>query len=412
MLGGRWTAGRCAAAGACLAASLAWGGATARAAETPPAPPAIAAPSAVLADAASGRVLFQHGGDVVRPPASMTKIMTLVLAVQALRSGRVRWGDLVAASDEAYRTGGSQIWLEPGEVLPFGQLLTAVAVGSANDAAVAIAEHLAGSETAFVAEMNAMAARLGMRATHFVNASGLDGPGQATRTTALDMARLGAYAAGMPELVRLTSRREDRSLRDGRGGHLWLVNTNRLLGQVPGVDGLKTGYTAAAGFCLTATARRDGLRLVAVVMGAPTSRARFETAASLLNWGFAHYRAVYAARAGQPLAQVAVRGGRAAWVAVGPAHDVAFALPRGEKAQWARRLRLTSAAEAPVRAGQHLGSLTVEGPDGVRQVAVVALTAVPRATAWDVVRRLTAWWRGAARAAGAPSRLDIPTGVY
>jgi D-alanyl-D-alanine carboxypeptidase (penicillin-binding protein 5/6) len=411
MWGRRWTAGRCAAAGACLAASLAWGGATARAAEAP-APPAVAAPSAVLVDAASGRVLFQRGGDVVRPPASMTKIMTLVLAVQALRSGRVRWGDLVAASDEAYRTGGSQIWLEPGEVLPFGQLLTAVAVGSANDAAVAIAEHLAGSEPAFVAEMNAMAARLGMRATRFVNASGLDGPGQATRTTALDMARLGAYAAGMPELVRLTSRREDRSLRDGRGGHLWLVNTNRLLGQVPGVDGLKTGYTAAAGFCLTATARRDGLRLVAVVMGAPTSRARFETAASLLNWGFAHYRAVYAARAGTPLARVPVRGGRAAWVAVGPEHDVAFALPRGESARWERRLRLVAGVEAPVRAGQPLGSLTVRTPDGMRRVPVVALAAVPRATAWDVVRRLTAWWRGAARAAGAPSRLDIPVGVY
>lgn len=366
-----------------------WAGGVATADATV-APPTVGAPSAALVDVSNDRVLFARGGEIARPPASMAKIMTLVLAVRALRSGRVRPGDLVAVSDEAYHTGGAQIWLEPGEVLPFGQLLTAVAVGSANDAAVAIAEHLSGSVPAFVDEMNACARRIGMRHTRFVNPNGLDAPGRATETTALDMARLGAYAARMPELVRLTSTREDTSLRDGKGGHLWLVNTNRLLGRVPGVDGLKTGFTSAAGFCLTASAERSGLRLVAVVMGAPNSKARFADAASLLNWGFAHYRAVYLAHRGERVATVPVRGGAARAVALTAARDLTFTVASGTPAaRVARSLRLPDALTAPVRAGQAVGEAvyTVPGAGSLR-VGLVAGARVDRARPFDLLRRL------------------------
>ncbi len=369
-------------------------GPRARAAAAPsplsPPPPAVGAPAAVLAEAGDGRVLFERGGGSVRAPASMAKIMTMVLAVRALESGRVRVSDLVSASEGAYRTGGSQIWLEPGEVLPFGQLLTAVAVGSANDAAVAIAEHMAGSVPAFVAEMNAFAARLGMRHTRFVNPNGLDATGQTTKTTALDMARLAVYAARMPELVRLTSTREDRTLRNGHGGHLWLVNTNRLIGVVPGVDGLKTGFTNAAGYCLAATAERSGLRLVAVVMGAPSSRARFADATSLLNWGFAHYRAVYAAHRGERLATVAVVRGRARAIDLIAARDAVFTLPRDAATpSLGRRLSLAAPLVAPVRAGQVAGAARFTLPGvGTRTVPLVTATGTSRVGLFDVLRRL------------------------
>lgn len=366
--------------------------------------PPVSAPAAVLLDVASGRVLVDKGGEQLRRPASMAKIMTLVLALRAMNAGRVRPTDLVAVSDEAYRTGGSQIWLEPGEVLPFGHLLTAVAVGSANDAAVALAEHLAGSMPAFVDEMNATAGRLGMRHTRFVNPNGLDAPGEETLTTAMDMARLGAYAASVPGLLRLTRLREDRTIRDGKGGHLWLVNTNRLLGRVAGVDGLKTGYTSRAGFCLTATGVRDGLRLVAVVMGATTSKARFGDASTLLNWGFAHYRAVFAARTGVALGQVPVRGGKAPGVAVGVVSDVSFLRPAGEPTAPRRRVHLPASVSAPVRKGTVVGELVATLNGQTRRVPLVALTDVARATPLDLLRRFAGLAPGERKSVGAPVR--------
>jgi serine-type D-Ala-D-Ala carboxypeptidase (penicillin-binding protein 5/6) len=353
-------------------------------------PPVVSAPSAVLLDASSDQVLFERGGNVVRAPASMAKIMTMILAVQALQSGKVHARDLVAVSDDAYHTGGSQIWVEPGEVLPFGQLLMAVAVGSANDAAVAIAEHLSGSVPSFVAEMNAFAKKLGMAHTRFVNPNGLDSPGQPTETTALDMARLGAYAAGMPDLLRLTSTREDKSLRNGKGGHLWLVNTNKLIGTVAGVDGLKTGFTNAAGYCLAATAQRSGLRLVAVVMGAANSKARFADATALLNWGYAHYQAAFAVHRGERVASVPVRGGRTRDVALVAARDASFTLARGAQvAKITHTLSLPGVIAAPVRAGQVVGEATYMLPGtGTMRVPLVARANVPRVRPFDVLRRL------------------------
>lgn len=354
------------------------------------APLRIAAPSAVLVDAADRQVLFAQGADTVRAPASMVKIMTLVIALQALRQGKVHARDLVSVSDRAYRTGGSQIWLEPGETLPFRQLLVALAVGSANDAAVAIAEHVAGNVDRFVGKMNALAREIGMTHTQFVNPNGLDAGSEVTRTTASDMAVLAAYASTFPELLRLTSTREDRTLRNGKGGTLWLVNHNRLLGKVWGLDGLKTGFTSAAGYCLAATARREALRLVAVVMGDATSKQRFEDARAMLEWGFEHYRATVAAQSGQTFAVIPVAGGEPPRVSAVASTEVTFTVPAS-----AGRTRPTVDLQlrrltAPVAAGERVGMAVAHLGTRTKQVPLVAKRAVRRASLGDVARRMMA----------------------
>jgi len=365
--------------------------------------PQVEAPSAALLETGGHTFLYAKAADEVRPPASMAKIMTLVLALEAVQQGRVHWNDLVPVSDEAYRTGGSQIWLEPGEVLPFRQLVLAVAVASANDAAVAVAEHLGGSVPAFVAEMNAKARAIGMTHTRFVNPNGLDAPGTVTETTARDMAVLGDYAARVPGLLRLTATREDRSIRDGKGGHLWLVNHNRrLLAMVPGADGIKTGYTARAGYCVTATAKRGGLRLVAVVMGDPTAKARNQDAAALLQWGFAHFRAVAGVTQGETLGSVSVRGGRRPQVAVVAARSAYFTVPSTTAtARPTVRLHLPGAVAAPVRRGQVLGTAEVSLGDRTERVPLLASERVERAGPWDFVRSMLGI-RGAAAGGSRP----------
>ena len=352
-----------------------------------PPPPAIASPAAVLVESSTGQVLFAKNPDEARSPASMTKLMTLHLALHALAAHKVRLGDPVSVSERAWRTSGSQIWLEPGETMPFGQLLRAVAIGSANDACVAIAEHLAGSEEAFVAQMNREARRLGMTHTHYVNSHGLDADGHVT--TPADMAKLARAAAHDAGLLQLTSQREDRTIRDGKGGRLWLVNTNRLLGQVPGLDGFKTGYTGKAGFCLTATAQREGLRLIAVVMGGASSKARFADVQSLLSYGFANYRAVLLARGGQSVGQVRVERGTLGRVEATVQHDVSALQERQQKPSVRLRPVLSTRVAAPVRRGQVVGraEILLEGRK-VSEVPLVAAQDVPRQTFLLLLRRL------------------------
>ena len=352
------------------------------------APATIASPSAVLVEASTGQVLYAKNPDEQRAPASMTKLMTLHLALRALARHQVALGDPVSVSEHAWRTGGSQIWLEPGETLPFGQLVRAVAIGSANDASVAIAEHLSGSEPAFVAEMNREAKRLGMTRTHYENSNGLDAPGHVT--TPRDMARLARVAIRDEGLLALTSQREDRTIRDGKGGHLWLVNTNRLLGRLPGTDGLKTGYTSRAGFCLTATAMRGGLRLIAVTMGAATSKARFADVSELVNYGFANYKAVLLAKGGQAIGRLKVLRGTRSDVAAVVQHDVTAVQDRAKGAQ---PVRLAATLDGPVRAPVHRGQVVGRAEilvAGVKvgEVPLVAGRCVARQTLPGVLRQM------------------------
>ncbi len=322
-----------------------------------PVPPAVTAPSAILVDATTGRVLFQKNAHEKRAMASVTKLMTLMLALKAVARGQVRVSDWVPVSMEAYRTQGSQIWLEPGEHLSLNQMLTAIAVGSANDASVAVGEFLAGSTAAFVARMNREAVALGLRDTHFANPHGL--PALQHYSTASDLAGLAMAAVRTPRLLGYTSRLEDRTIRNGKGGSLWLLNQNRLLRTYAGTDGLKTGYTRAAGFCLVATTRRGDTRLIAVVLGDATSKARFDDATSLLNWGFAHFRTAFPVAPGKPLSPVPVRHGELPRVPVRPVRPVAVTLRRDRTEPLTTEIRLPASVTAPVQRGQVLGELVV-----------------------------------------------------
>jgi D-alanyl-D-alanine carboxypeptidase (penicillin-binding protein 5/6) len=367
------------------ALQLALPGATLAAAPTVPVPQ-VTAPAAVLMDAASGQVLFAKAAHRPRPPASMTKLMTLLLAVEAIRRGKAGWEQPVSVSEEAWRLGGSQIWLEPGEQLSLRQMLLAVAVGSANDAAVAVGEALAGSEAAFVRQMNLQARQLGMRHTSFRNAHGLQQVGHVT--TAYDLALLARRAVRHRSLLDLTRRWEDRTIRNGKGGTLWLVNPNRLLKLYPGTDGLKTGYTSQAGYCVAATAKRGNMRLIAVVMGEPNSQARWADVIRLFNYGFANYRTLGVARRGVSVGTVEVTRGERRRVAAALARELWITVPRGSEAALRRQVRLPGRVAAPVRRGQRLGELRVTaGGQVVGEVPLVAAQQVRAVSFWGLWRR-------------------------
>ena len=245
--------------------------------------------AAILVDLGTGTVLYEKNADEQRAIASITKVMTLLLTFQALEAGRVQLTDVVPVSEHAYGMGGSQIWLEPGEQLTLEEMLKAICISSANDAAVAVAEYIGGSEDAFVQQMNAEAARLGMTGTHFENACGLDETGHLS--TARDVAVMSReMLLHHTEIADYCTIWTDTL----RGGETQLVNTNKLLRSYQGITGLKTGTTGGAGVCISASAERDGLGLVAVILGAPSSKDRFDAARTLLDYGFANYQSLTA----------------------------------------------------------------------------------------------------------------------
>ena len=245
--------------------------------------------AAILIDEDSGTVLYEKNADDRRPIASITKVMTLLLTFEALEAGRVRLDDAVPVSEHAYHMGGSQIWLEPGEQMTLKEMLKAICISSANDAAVAVAEYIGGSETAFAEQMNARAAELGMTSTHFVNACGLDAEGHLS--SARDVALMSREI-----LLHHSEVRDYCSvwMDTLRGGATQLVNTNKLLKSYTGITGLKTGTTGKAGVCISASAERDGLRLIAVVLGAASGKERFQAATTLLDYGFSHFESAEA----------------------------------------------------------------------------------------------------------------------
>lgn len=338
--------------------------------------PAITARAAILVDGQTGQVLASQHAHRPLPMASVTKLMTLVLAFQAIARGQARLSDWVPVSEDAYRTEGSQIWLEPGERLTLQQMLTAIAVGSANDASVAVAQFLSGSTAAFVARMNREAARLHMSQTHFDNPHGL--PSLQHYSTAADLARLAVAAVNTRGLLTVTSAWQNRTIRNGKGGTLWLVNQNRLLRTYPGTDGLKTGYTQAAGFCLVATTLRQGTRLIAVILGAPTSAARFSAATALLSWGFSHFQSVTVVHAAQAMGAVVVHRGQVPQVRAVASRPVVLTRRRGAGGVRVE-VALPRAVEAPVHAGQRLGVAHIATADGVSTDVVLVAAAGVRA---------------------------------
>ena len=308
--------------------------------------------SAVLMEQTSGQVLFAMNENEQLPPASITKIMSLLLVMEALDQGRISLEDKVACSETAASFGGSQIWLKPGEEMTVDELLRAAAIASANDATVCLAEYIAGSETEFVRMMNDRARELGMENTVFQCAAGLDNPGHVS--TAMDVAIMSRELLKYPLIKKYSTVWMD-SL---RGGETQLVNTNRLVRFYQGATGLKTGTTSGAGSCLSASAERDGLSLIAVVMGAPTSDDRFASARALLDWGFACY-AMASPQPPEHLEPVPVRGGVASQVEVYAQRPEPFVVEKLRQDQITQDVTLNPWVEAPVEKDQILGSVAV-----------------------------------------------------
>lgn len=311
--------------------------------------------AAVLIEPESGRVLYEKSPDEKMPIASITKLMTLLLTFEAIHGGKLTLDTLVPVSEHAYHMGGSQIWLEPGEQFTLDEMLRAICVSSANDAAVAVAELVGGSEPAFVEQMNARAAELGMTNTTFRNACGLDTEGHLS--TARDVAVLSCYILNTcPELLHYTGIWTD-SLRNGQ---TQLVNTNKLLKRYSGITGLKTGTTSGAGVCISASAVRDGLILIAVILGSPSSADRFNAATTLLDYGFAHYAAVPLPELPDRPLELAVRGSAEQSVPLDySALPKTVLMEKGAAAELRTELTLPETLEAPVEQGQTVGKASV-----------------------------------------------------
>lgn len=349
------------------------------------APVAIDSPSAVLMEARSGRVLFAKNANERRNPASVTKVMTLIVAFDAVRDGKVKMDDKVTISDEAAKQVGTIIFADTGETFGLAELLKSVAVGSANDAAVAVGEHVSGSVDAFVEAMNAKAKELGMMDTQFKNPTGLSADGHLT--SAYDIALMSRYAAlNYPELMRLTSiygaDLEVPWRKNGPTFRLW--NNNKLLTWYPGADGLKTGWTEAAGYCLAATAVKQDVRMISVVMGAETWKKRNAEAAKLLDFGFSNYTAVELAPRNKPVAIVNVSRGKLPGVAVIPQQLFAVSVAKGEQKKVTTEIKLPKRVDAPIQQGQVLGEM-IARMDGkeIGKMSLVASVAVPKASFWD-----------------------------
>ena len=363
------------------------GAAAANAPATLPAtvpPPTIAAKAYVLVDVLSGQTLAAQNADEPREPASLTKLMTAYLAFGALRDKQIVPSQMVTVSERAWRAEGSRMFIEPRKAVSVDELLRGEIVQSGNDAAIALAETVAGSEAAFVERMNGEAARLGMKNTHFVNATGLSAPQHVS--TAADLARIAAaIVRDFPEYYPLYS------IKEYRYNNITQSNRNRLLWSDPYVDGMKTGFTEAAGYCLVASAKRGPRRLVSVVLGAGSDAARASESQKLLNYGFQFYDTVQLYQNGQSVGAVRVWKGAEKEVQAGFIADEYLTLPKGQ----AQKLKLTMETMeplvAPVARGQRIGVVKVSlDAAPVGEFPLVALSEVPLANffwrAWDTVR--------------------------
>lgn len=335
----------------------------------------LPAPSAVLMEASTGKVLYEKNAHEQRPCASITKVMTLLLVMEGLDSGQIHLEDMVTASEHAASMGGSDIWLEPGETMSVDDLLKATVIVSANDAAVALAEHLCGSEEAFVQRMNERAAELGMTKTVFKNCNGLDEDGHVT--TAYDIALMSRALIAHEKIFDYTQVWMDEL----RGGKTQLVNTNKLLKTYSGITGLKTGTTGKAGSCMTATAERDGMSLIAVVLGCDTTDNRFSAASALLDYGFAGWTLTVPSLPPVALDPIEVECGMNNSVDVSAETIPGVVVPKGREGDVVCEAVLKTLLTAPVEQGQTVGKITctLDG-ETLAEIPVCAASAVEELT--------------------------------
>ncbi len=340
------------------------------------------AKSAVLMDVSTGTVLYETNSHEPLAPASVTKVMTMLLIMEAIDSGKIGWNDTVTASEAAAAKGGSQVYLKAGETMTVTDMLKSIAVSSANDCACAMAEHIAGSESAFVDLMNSRAKELGMENTHFVNCTGLDDDDSAKehRTSAYDIALMSReLLRSHPDIKKFTTIWMD-TIRNGTFG---LSNTNKLVRFYQGATGLKTGFTSGAGYCLSASALRDGMELVAVAMGCPTSPIRNAECKGMLDYGFANFALIDPKLEGA--APVEVKLGKEASVEPKLGDYAQILVDKGQKNSVTAETELEEFVTAPVAQGQRIGTLRLRsGGQVLREVPLIAANPVERLSYWNL----------------------------
>ncbi len=355
-------------------------------------PVEITSPAAMLVEAATGTVIFEKDADSPRQVASLTKLMTLLLVLEEIEGGQIALSDKVTVSREAAAQKGSHALLDAGAVYPLEELLKCTIIASANDGAYALAEHVSGSESAFVERMNARAQELGMSSTTYVNCTGLPQDGQ--QTTARDIATISCEMSKHPKYHEFASIWLDK-LTHPSGRVTDLTNTNRLVRFYEGCDGFKTGSTDAARYCLSATCEKNGLRLIAVVLGAETTQRRFDEARAMMDYGFASYRRVEVVKAGQLLGrQVPVKRGSAETVEAAVGKGVSMLLRLGQEKQLSMEIELPESVQAPVEEGQTLGTIRISlAGRVVAKLPAVAAAAVPMPGLLEGFLRIFSNWR-------------------
>jgi len=334
------------------------------------------AKSAVLMDVATGKVLYEHNSHEALAPASVTKIMTMLLIMEAIDYGKIGWNDTVTASEAAAAKGGSQVYLKAGETMSVTDMVKSIAVSSANDCACAMAEHLAGSESAFVERMNSKAEALGMKDTHFVNCTGLDDSPEAVehKTSAYDIALMSRELLGVhPDIKKFTTIWMD-TIRNGAFG---LSNTNKLIRFYDGATGLKTGFTSGAGYCLSASAKREDMELIAVTMGCKSSAERNAACKSMLDYGFANFALISPEVSDMPA--IPVKLGKEKMVAASLGSSASLLIDKGQKSSVTTQMQVEEAVTAPVAQGQKLGTMRImSGEQVLSEIPLVAAQGVER----------------------------------
>lgn len=344
--------------------------------------------SAVLMDADTGTVIAEKNKDAKLPPASITKIMTMLLIMEAVDKGTIKMDEKVSVSEYAASMGGSQIFLEPGEQMSVQEMLKGIAMASGNDASVAMAEKIAGSEENFVAMMNERAGQLGMKNTHFSNCNGL--PVANHYTTANDIAIMSRELLKHEEITNFTGAYQDY-LRKDSPKPFWLVNTNKLVRFYSGADGLKTGYTSEAKFCLSATAKRDNLRVVAVVLGEPNTKTRNAEVSKLFDYAFAQYMNYPLFKTGDSLGSFTINKGQVSTVPLVAKQNYSILMKKGtDTANIRHELQLDPSLRAPVSEGQPIGKIMVYNGDNVlAEYPLESPQAVDKASWWKLFKRTT-----------------------
>lgn len=352
--------------------------------------PALAqnAVSAVVIDAESGTVIFEKNSHQKLPPASITKVMTMLLVMEAIDQGKLKLTDMVTTSERAASMGGSQIFLEVGEQMSVEEMLKGVAMASGNDASVALAEKLAGTEDQFVAMMNERAAQLGLKNTHFMNSNGL--PVENHYSSAYDIAVLSRELMKY-ELIRSFTGKYQDYLRKDSEKPFWLVNTNKLVRFYDGADGIKTGYTSEAKFCLSASAVRDGMRLIAVVMGAPSTKVRNAEVTQLLDYSFAQYMNYPLIKKGDLIGTLQIEKGMESKVDVIAPQPFSVLVKRGSNTEEIHyELDMDESVKAPVVQGQPIGKLMIyQGDSLMKEYELLAPATIERSSWWKLLKRST-----------------------